>query len=85
MKGSRPQTAKAVLRLPNLEQAESAVPNSMASPGSLHCYEFVIENLVHWYCSEPWLAWNRIVVTPNGTRTASLWASHHKERLAAGL
>jgi len=55
--------AKAVLRLPDLEQAKSAVLNSLGSPESRRSYEFAIRNFVHWYCSEPRLALNRIVVT----------------------
>jgi len=51
------------LRLPDLEHAKSAVLNSFASPESRCSYEFAIQNLVHWYCSEPRLALNRIVVT----------------------
>jgi hypothetical protein len=31
--------------------------------GSWRSYEFAIRNFVHWYCSEPRLALNRIVVT----------------------
>jgi hypothetical protein len=54
---------KAVLRLPDLEHAKSAVLNSLASPESRRSYEFAIQNFVQWYCSEPRLALNRIVVT----------------------
>jgi len=63
MKKSRRRTPKAVLRLPDLEHAKSAVLNSLASPESRRSYEFAIRNFVHWYCSEPRLALNRIVVT----------------------
>jgi site-specific recombinase XerD len=63
MKKSRRRTAKTVLHLPDLEHAKSAVLNSLASPESRRSYEFAIQNFVHWYCSEPRLALNRIVVT----------------------
>jgi site-specific recombinase XerD len=63
MKKSRRHPPKAVLRLPDLEHAKSAVLNSLASPESRRSYEFAIQNFVHWYCSEPRLALNRIVVT----------------------
>jgi site-specific recombinase XerD len=64
MKNSRHRRhAKTVLRLPDLEHAKSAVLNSLASPESRRSYEFAIQNFVHWYCSEPRLALNRIVVT----------------------
>jgi site-specific recombinase XerD len=54
---------KTVLRLADLEHAKSAVLNSLASPESRRSYEFAIQNFVEWYCSEPRLALNRIVVT----------------------
>ena len=60
---SRRCAAKTVLRLPDLEHAKSAVLNSLGSPESRRSYEFAIRNFVHWYCSEPRLALNRIVVT----------------------
>jgi site-specific recombinase XerD len=63
MKKSRRRSPKAVLRLPDLEHAKSAVLNSLASSESRRSYEFAIQNFVHWYCSEPRLAFNRIVVT----------------------
>ena len=54
---------KTVLRLADLEHAKSAVLNSLPSPESRRSYEFAIRNFVEWYCSEPRLALNRIVVT----------------------
>jgi site-specific recombinase XerD len=63
MKKSSSRTPKAVLRLQDLEHAKSAVLNSLASPESRRSYEFAIQNFIHWYCSEPRLALNRIVVT----------------------
>src|SRR6266568_3308117 len=63
LRRSRRYAAKTVLRLPDLEHAKSAVLNSLGSPESRRSYEFAIRNFVHWYCSEPRLALNRIVVT----------------------
>jgi len=63
MKKSFRRPPKAVLCLPDLEHAKSAVLNSLSSPESRRSYEFAIQNFVHWYCSEPRLALNRIVVT----------------------
>src|SRR5436190_20218402 len=59
----RRHAAKTVLRLPDLEHAKSAVLNSLGSPESRRSYDFAIRNFVEWYCSEPRLALNRIVVT----------------------
>jgi hypothetical protein len=63
LRHGRRSAAKTVLRLPDLEHAKSAVLNSLGSPESRRSYEFAIRNFVHWYCSEPRLALNRIVVT----------------------
>jgi hypothetical protein len=63
MKKSRRHSPKVVLHLPDLEHAKSAVLNSLASLESRRSYDFAIQNFVHWYCSEPRLALNRIVVT----------------------
>ena len=63
MKTRHRKHAKAILRLADLEHAKSAVLNSLASPESRRSYEFAIQNFVEWYCSEPRLALNRIVVT----------------------
>jgi hypothetical protein len=51
-----------VLRLPDLDHSKLAVLNSLASPGSLRVYQYAIEQFIAWYCSEPRLAFNRIVV-----------------------
>jgi hypothetical protein len=39
-----------------------AVLNSLASPGSRRVYQSAVEQFIAWYCSEPRLAFNRIVV-----------------------
>jgi site-specific recombinase XerD len=51
-----------VLRLPDLDHSKMAVLNSLTSPSSRRVYEFAIKQFVAWYCSEPRLAFNRIVV-----------------------
>jgi hypothetical protein len=53
MKKSRRRSPRAALRLPDLEHAKSPVLNSLASPESRRSYEFAIQNVLHWYCSEP--------------------------------
>jgi integrase len=53
---------KRVLRLPDLEYARTAVLNSLSSPESRRGYRHAIDEFVDWYCSEPRLAFNRIVV-----------------------
>ena len=59
---TRRTTTKSVLRLPDLEHAKAAVLNSLTSPDSQRGYRHAIDEFVDWYCSEPRLAFNRIVV-----------------------
>jgi hypothetical protein len=58
-RNSRP---KRVLRLLDLEHARTAVLNSLSNPESQRGYRHAIDEFVDWYCSEPRLAFNRIVV-----------------------
>src|SRR6201998_936340 len=53
---------KSVLRLPDLETAKAAVLNSLTSMAAHRVYRHAIDEFVDWYCSEPRLAFNRIVV-----------------------
>jgi len=45
-----------------LDHCKLAVLNSLGSPASRRVYEYAIDQFVAWYCSEPRLAFNRIVV-----------------------
>jgi hypothetical protein len=54
--------AKTVLRLPDLEHAKAAVLNSLTSADAHRWYRHAIDEFVDWYCSEPRLAFNRMVV-----------------------
>jgi hypothetical protein len=53
---------RTVLRLPDLDHSKAAVLNSLTSPGSRRVYRYAIEQFIAWYCAEPRLAFNRIVV-----------------------
>jgi len=53
---------KNVLRLPDLEHAKSAVMSSLSNVDAQRGYRHAIDEFVDWYCSEPRLALNRIVV-----------------------
>ena len=59
---AKPNYRRAVLRLPDLDHSKLAVLNSLTSPGSRRVYQYAIEQFIAWYCSEPRLAFNRIVV-----------------------
>ena len=51
-----------VLGLPDLEHGKTAVLNSLNSADAKRGYRHAIDEFVDWYCSEPRLAFNRIVV-----------------------
>src|SRR6266566_90016 len=53
---------KAVLRLPDLDQAKSAVLISLTSADAQRGYRHAIEEFVEWYCSEPRLSFSRTVL-----------------------
>ncbi len=57
-----PNYRRRVLRLPDLDHSKLAVLNSLTSPASRRVYEYAIDQFIAWYCSEPRLAFNRIVV-----------------------
>jgi len=57
------RTPKSTLRLPDLDQAKSAVLSSLPSQESRRGYRHAIEEFIAWYCSEPRLSFNKTVVT----------------------
>src|SRR5688572_24191536 len=61
-KKGRHTAAKSVLKLPDLDQAKSAVLNSLSSPDAQRGYKHAIDEFVEWYCSEPRLSFSRTVV-----------------------
>ena len=58
----RRSSTKSVLRLPDMEHAKAAVLSSLNSVDAKRGYRHAIDEFVDWYCSEPRLAFNRIVV-----------------------
>jgi site-specific recombinase XerC len=81
----QPNYRRRTLRLPDLDHSKLAVLNSLASPGSRRVYEFALDQFIAWYCSEPRLAFNRIVVTRYRMylESRSLAASTINQQLAA--
>ena len=61
-KSRKKRTPKRALALPALEQARSAVLNTLTSVSGQRTYDHAINNFVEWYCSEPRLAFYRAVV-----------------------
>lgn len=53
---------KTVLRLPDLDQAKSAVLNTLSSVDAQRGYRHAIEEFIEWYCSEPRLSFSKTVV-----------------------
>src|SRR6266404_6903 len=58
----RRSSTRSVLRLLDLEHSKTAVLNSLTSADAKRGYRHAIDEFVDWYCSEPRLAFNRIVV-----------------------
>jgi hypothetical protein len=48
--------------LPELEQPKTSVLNTLGSLQSRRSYQHAMDEFIAWYCSEPRLALNRIVV-----------------------
>jgi hypothetical protein len=55
-------TAKSILRLLDHEHAKTPVLNSLTSPDAQQGCRHAIDEFVAWYCSEPRMVFNRIVV-----------------------
>ena len=58
-KSKRPKTK---LGLPDLDQSKSAVLDSLGSRESKRGYRHSIDEFIQWYCSEPRLSFNKVVV-----------------------
>jgi hypothetical protein len=50
------------LRLPDLDHAKAAVLTTLGSPDSDRSYRFAMDDFIAWCCSEPRLAFNKMVV-----------------------
>ena len=72
-------TSKAILRLPDLEVAKSAVLNSLSCPDAQRGYRHAIDEFVDWYCSEPRLSFSKTVVRPLSD-ASGVAASSHRAR-----
>lgn len=61
-KSRKKRAPRRVLALPDLEQAKSAVLNTLTSVSGQRTYDHAINDFVEWYCSAPRLAFNSTVV-----------------------
>jgi hypothetical protein len=55
------------LTIPELEQSKAAVLNTLASVHSRRSYAYAIDRFIAWYCGEPRLTFNSIVLLLCGT------------------
>src|SRR5437660_11393300 len=62
-KSSKLKRPKAKLGLPDLDHSKAAVLDSLRSPESKRGYRHAIDEFIQWYCSEPRLSFNKVVVT----------------------
>ena len=76
---------RTMLRLPDLDHSKLAVLNSLTTSSSRRVYQYAMEQFIAWYCSEPRLAFNRIVVVRYRTHLESrgLAANTINQQLAA--
>jgi hypothetical protein len=59
----KPKRPKTRLGLPDLDHSKSAVLDSLRSRDSKRGYRHAMDEFIQWYCSEPRLSFNKIVVT----------------------
>ncbi len=62
-KSPRSNRPKTRLGLPDLDHSKSAVLDSLRSRESKRGYRHAIDEFIQWYCSEPRLSFNKVVVT----------------------
>lgn len=74
---------KTVLRLPDLDQAKSAVLNSLSSSDAQRGYRHAIEEFIEWYCSEPRLSFSNPPVSHAPGISAS-GTRHHQSPTRRG-
>src|SRR4051794_7833105 len=60
--GSTKKRKRRPVSLPGLDQAKSAVLNTLSSADAQRGYRHAIDEFIDWYCSEPRLSFNRAVV-----------------------
>ena len=62
-KSATSKRPKSKLGLPDLDHSEAAVLDSLRSLESKRGYRHAIDEFIQWYCSEPRLSFNKVVVT----------------------
>jgi integrase len=80
---SKPKRPKTKLGLPDLDHSKSAVLDSLRSSESKRGYRHAIDEFIQWYCSEPRLSFNKVVVIRYRIFLGNLAAGTINGRLAA--
>lgn len=62
-KAAASKRPKSKLGLPDLDPSKAAVLDSLRSPESKRGYRHAIDEFIQWYCAEPRLSFNKVVVT----------------------
>ena len=62
-KAANAKRPKSKLGLPDLDHSKAAVLDSLRSPECKRGYRHAIDEFIQWYCSEPRLSFNKVVVT----------------------
>ncbi|HET7440500.1 MAG TPA: tyrosine-type recombinase/integrase [Terriglobales bacterium] len=85
MRRKSSKSRRAVLRLRDLDHSKATVLNSLGSMASRRAYQFAMDTFIEWYCSEPRLAFGRMVVTRfrMSLEARGLSSSSINQRLAA--
>jgi hypothetical protein len=83
-KSRKKKSPKRTLALPDLEQAKSAVLNSLKSVSGQRTYDHAIDDFVEWYRSEPRLAFNRTVLEISDLPGAERVRSEHHQPAPGG-
>ena len=82
---AKTSSPKRSLNLPDLDQAKSAVLDSLPSKESQRGYRHAIDEFVAWYCSEPGLSFNRTVVTRYASCSTTTMYQLRRDALAGML
>jgi hypothetical protein len=79
-KAATTKRPKGKLGLPDLDHSKAPVLDSLRSSESKRGYRHAIDEFIQWYCSEPRLSFNKVVVTRYNTGLPLKIAASLRER-----
>ncbi len=65
-RSAKKKTLKTKLGVPDLDYSKAAVLESLRLPESKRGFRHATDEFIQWYCSEPQLSFNKVVVTASG-------------------